>query len=284
MTEPSEPTESGHAAVTGDAAETPDATERLVAQDPIRLFPLPGIPLVRPGDDLAGMLVQAVRRAGSGLLEHDVLVVAQKVVSKAEGRLVDLRTVVAGPRARRLAAEVGKDERLVEVVLSESRAVVRAAPGVLIVETRLGFVCANAGVDHSNVSSDEQVVALLPSDPDASAADLRSAVASLTGSDVGIVITDSHGRPWREGTVGVAIGTAGIAPVADLRGRNDLFGRVLRATTVGHVDELAAAASLAMGQADEGIPAVLARGLDRQGYTNRGARELQRRRDRDLFR
>jgi coenzyme F420-0:L-glutamate ligase/coenzyme F420-1:gamma-L-glutamate ligase len=195
--------------------------------------------------------------------ERDVLVVAQKVVSKAEGRYVDLRTVRPSPRAIELAREVQKDPRLVEVILSESRRVVRNRPGVLIVEHRLGFVMANAGVDRSNVGrpgNDERVL-LLPLDPDASAAGLRQRLASHFGTDIAVVVNDSFGRPWRRGAVGVALGAAGIPALLDLRGRPDLYGRALEVTVSGFADEIASAASLVMGQADEAMPAVVVRGL-----------------------
>jgi coenzyme F420-0:L-glutamate ligase / coenzyme F420-1:gamma-L-glutamate ligase len=271
-----------HADVAPVPADAPRSADLPVLPPAVTLHPLTDLPPVRPGDDLAALVLSALARAGLPLAGGDVLVVAQKVVSKAEGRLVDLATVVPSPEAERLGAVVGKDPRLVEVILSESRAVVRAVPGVLIIETRLGFVCANAGVDHSNVGAEGQV-ALLPVDPDASARRLRAALAAGTGADVAVIINDSHGRPWREGTVGVAVGAAGIAAVADMRGRADLFGRVLRATTVGVIDELAAAASLLMGQSDEGVPVVLVRGA-RFPRGDDGARAVQRDPGRDLFR
>ena len=249
----------------------------------VHLYPIAGLPLVRPGDDLAALLLAGLDRAGLAAADGDVLVVAHKVVSKAEGRLASLAGVRPSAEACRLADLTGKDPRLVEVILGESRAVLRAVPGVLIVETHLGFICANAGVDHSNVDADEDVVALLPADPDASAARLRATIAQRTGASVAVIVNDSHGRPWREGTVGVAVGSAGIAAVEDLRGRLDLFGRPLRITTVGLVDELAAAASLVMGQAAEGVPAVLVRGA---GYPQAGpgARSVLRDAAHDLFR
>ena len=247
------------------------------------LHPIRGLPLVRPGDDLAELLAASLAADDLSLADGDVLVVAQKVVSKAEGRLVRLADVTPSAAAVDLAARVGKDPRLVEVILGESRAVLRAVPGVLIVETRLGFICANAGVDHSNVAGDEEWVALLPADPDASAATVRAALRRRSGAEVAVLINDSHGRPWREGAVGVAIGAAGIAAVADLRGRLDLYGRPLRATTVGTIDELAAAASLVMGQADEAVPAVLVRGVA-FATDDGGARAVQRAAGRDLFR
>lgn len=253
------------------------------------MHPLAGMPLIAAGADLAQLITASATRSALSLRDDDVLVVAQKVVSKAEGRVVDLRTVDPAPRARRLAALVGKDPRLVHVILGETKVVVRAAPGVLIVETLGGLVCANAGVDQSNVSRRGSEVALLPVEPDASARRLRRAIGELSGASPAVIISDSHGRPWREGTVGVAIGVAGLGPLADVRGRPDLYGRALRVTTIGVVDELAAAASLVMGQADEGVPAVLLRGAETRapaaGRTGRlGIAEVRRDRDRDLFR
>ncbi len=260
----------------------------------MELTPLPGLPLVAPGDDLAALVWQALGAAGIALRDGDILVLAQKVVSKAEGRWVDLRTVTPSARARALAAVVQKDPRLVEVVLRESREVLRAVPGVLIVEHRLGFVCANAGVDHSNVGpppgtlpdeagSPDDWVLLLPRDPDASAARLRRRWEALSGARLGVLIIDSHGRAWRLGTVGVTIGLSGLPGLVDLRGAPDLQGRPLRVTTVGVADELAAAASLVMGQAAEGTPVVHVRGFP---YPLREATlgELLRPRERDLFR
>ena len=229
----------------------------------LELRAVPGLPLVRAGDDLAALLLDGLGRSGIALRAGDVLVVAQKIVSKAEGRLVDLAAVVPSARARELAPLVNKDPRLVELVLGESRRVVRAARDVLIVEHRLGFVMANAGVDQSNVAAPGQgeYALLLPLDPDASARRLRAAIAARAGVAPGIVINDSFGRAWRVGTVGVAIGAAGVPALRDLRGTPDLLGRTLRVTVVGHADEIAAAASLLMGQAAEGCPAVLVRGL-----------------------
>jgi coenzyme F420-0:L-glutamate ligase/coenzyme F420-1:gamma-L-glutamate ligase len=229
----------------------------------LTLTPLPGIPLVQPGDDLAALIVAAMARHSVSPRERDVLVVAQKVVSKAEGRHVDLSTVRPSSRAIELAREVQKDPRLVEVILSESRRIVRQRPGVLIVEHRLGFVMANAGVDRSNVghSGNDERVLLLPLDPDASAAGLRQRLASHFGTDIAVIVNDSFGRPWRRGAVGVALGAAGIPALLDLRGRPDLYGRALEVTVSGFADEIASAASLVMGQADEAMPAVVVRGL-----------------------
>jgi coenzyme F420-0:L-glutamate ligase/coenzyme F420-1:gamma-L-glutamate ligase len=219
--------------------------------------------MVQPGDDLGSLIVVALGRAEIAPHAGDVLVIAQKIVSKAEGRFVDLATVVPSPRAVALAAEVQKDPRAVEVILSESTRVVRSRPGVLIMEHRLGFVMANAGVDQSNVGPQDGVqrLLLLPRDPDASAATLREQLSARIGVPLAIVINDSFGRAWRHGTAGVAIGAAGLPTLVDLRGQQDLFGRVLEVSMIGYADEIAAAASLVMGQAAEAQPVVLVRGL-----------------------
>lgn len=250
----------------------------------LSLFALSGLPMVQPGDDLALLISQALHRDGLTLRDGDVLVLAQKIVSKAEGRLIELATVQPSARAFDLAQEVGKDPRLVELVVRESTAVLRHQREVLIVEQRLGFVMANAGIDMSNVRQDGgEAALLLPEDPDASCAALRVALRTRCGADIGVVINDSHGRAWRNGTVGVAIGAAGMPALLDLRGTPDLFGRRLLITEVGLADEVASAASLLMGQAAEGSPAVLVRGLAlarREGQ----ARELIRPRQIDMFR
>jgi coenzyme F420-0:L-glutamate ligase / coenzyme F420-1:gamma-L-glutamate ligase len=230
----------------------------------VELLAAPGLPLVRRGDDLAGLIAAAFARGGVALRGGDVVVVAQKIVSKAEGRVVDLATVVPSARALGLAAETGKDSRLVEVILSESVRVVRTRPKLLIVEHRLGFIMANGGVDQSNVGEADGTARalLLPENPDASAAALRERLRALTGVAVAVIINDSFGRAWRVGTVGVAIGAAGVPALLDLRGQPDLFGRPLETSVIGFADEIAAAASLLMGQAGEARPVVLARGLD----------------------
>jgi coenzyme F420-0:L-glutamate ligase / coenzyme F420-1:gamma-L-glutamate ligase len=246
------------------------------------LTALSGIPMIAGGDDLAAIVVKALRGAGLALVPGDVLVLAQKIVSKAEGRMVDLATIVPSARAVALADETGKDARIVELILAESTEVLRHRPGVLIVAHKLGLVLANAGIDRSNVDGRELVL-LLPRDPDRSCAELRRAIAGATGVEVGVMIIDSIGRAWRNGTIGTAIGVAGLPGLLDLRGALDLFGRPLETTEVGLADELAAAASLVMGQAGEGTPVVLARGL---GYGRRDgtASELIRAREKDLFR
>ena len=229
----------------------------------LEVIPLLGLPLIRAGDDLVELVASALKLNGLTPRAGDVLVVAQKIVSKAEGRIVDLATIDPSGRAVALAADVDKDPRLVEVILSESVRVVRARRGVLIVEHKLGFVMANAGVDQSNVAPMDGSlrVLLLPENPDRSAETLRRGLKGLTGVDVAVVINDSFGRPWRQGTASVAIGAAGLPALIDLRGRLDLFGRRLEVSVVGFADEVAAAASLLMGQADEAVPAVLIRGL-----------------------
>jgi coenzyme F420-0:L-glutamate ligase/coenzyme F420-1:gamma-L-glutamate ligase len=250
----------------------------------LQLIAVPGIPMVRPGDDLAGLIAKGLSAAGLTLVEKDVLVIAQKVVSKAEGRLVDLSLVVPSARAEELARVVLKDPRLVEVILSESRRVVRAVKNVLIVEHRLGMVMANAGVDQSNIADPKgpPMALLLPEDPDASALRLRGELQRLLGCSVGVVINDSFGRPWRIGTTGVAIGCAGLPAVLDLRGDPDLFGRSLQTSISGHADEIASAASLLMGQADEARPVILLRGLS-QRAGHQTARALLRPAGEDLF-
>ena len=228
----------------------------------VELIPVRGLPLIGPGADLARTIVRGCADDGSPLQADDVVVVTGKVVSKAEGRIVDLGKVEPSPRAKRLAALTEKDARLVEVVLRESVDVVRARPGILLVRHRLGFVSAVAGVDRSNVDGDDDHALLLPEDPNASAARLRADVRKSLGIDVGVVITDSHGRPFRIGNTGVAIGSAGIKAVNHLEGQPDLFGRPLTGASVVPVaDLLASAAMLVSGEADEAIPVVIVRGL-----------------------
>jgi len=250
----------------------------------VELVALDGIPMVRPGDDLAALVLAAVERSGLALRPGDVLVMAQKIVSKAEGRIIDLSIVVPSARALEIAAAVRKDPRFVELVLGESSRVLRARPEVLIVEHRLGFVMANAGIDRSNVEAgDRELALLLPDDPDASAARLRDTLFTSTGTQVAVVINDSFGRAWRRGTMGIAIGTAGLPALLDRRGSPDLFGRPLQVTMIGYADEIASAASLVMGQGDEGRPVVLLRGLDVQAGHGT-AQDLIRPEGEDLFR
>jgi coenzyme F420-0:L-glutamate ligase / coenzyme F420-1:gamma-L-glutamate ligase len=251
----------------------------------LTLFAMPGFPLVEPGTDLGAVIGGLAEKSGPNLIDDDVVVVAQKVVSKAEGRYVDLAAVKPGARALALAVQVQKDPRLVEVVLSESRRVLRYRPGVLIVEHRLGFVVANAGVDRSNVDPAEgtEPVLLLPKDPDASALRLHQRFRQMLGKTVAIVINDSFGRAWRLGTAGVALGAAGLPALVDLRGKPDIYGRRLRVSETAFADEIAAAASLLMGQANEATPVVVVRGLN---WADRAlpAAALMRKPEEDLFR
>ena len=257
----------------------------------LRVRALSGIPRVRPGDNLAEFLADAIARAGETLRDGDVVVVAQKIVSKAEGRIVRLADVVPSPRAIELAARVDKDARAVEVILGESVEVLRAVPGVLIVETRHGIILANAGADMSNIEHDaeDDHLLLLPEDPDASADRLRAGLeAGGGGARIGVIVADSVGRAWREGTVGLAIGVSGLPARLDRRGEPDLFGRALHVTEVGIADSIASAASIVMGEGAEGRPAALVRGLsfeDRSEAERVGrAGQLVRPRERDLFR
>jgi coenzyme F420-0:L-glutamate ligase/coenzyme F420-1:gamma-L-glutamate ligase len=232
-------------------------TERL------ELFAVVGLPLVQAGDDLPALISAGLDRAAQSLRDRDVVVIAQKIVSKAEGRTVDLGSVTPSEKALALAREVGKDPRIVEVVLSDSVKVVRSRPNLMIMQHRLGFVMANAGVDQSNVAAADghQHALLLPLDADRSAEVIRARLADRYGADVAVVISDSFGRPWRRGTVGVAIGAAGLPALIDLRGQPDLFGRTLEVSIIGFADEIAAAASLLQGQAAEAQPVVVLRGL-----------------------
>jgi coenzyme F420-0:L-glutamate ligase/coenzyme F420-1:gamma-L-glutamate ligase len=249
----------------------------------LRIAALPGVPEVRPGDDLAAVLAAAAGRLAGGLADGDVLAVAHKVVSKAEGRVVALADVSPGERARALAAEHGKDPRLVELILSESAELVRADGGRLICRTHHGFVCANAGVDQSNAAAPDTAI-LLPRDPDVSARALRAALRDRLGAAPAIVVTDSFGRAWRQGQTEVAIGCAGLWALEDWRGRPDVRGRVMHATVIAVADEAAAAADLARAK-DSREPAVRVQGLARHvtREDGPGAAVLLRERERDLF-
>lgn len=255
--------------------------------NPLTITPLPNIPLIRQGDDLADIILKSLQDTNIALQDNDILVVAQKIVSKAEGRAVNLANIKPSANAIELARQTEKDPRVVELILQESNAILRTRPGTIIVEHKLGFVCANAGVDHSNVAGigdvNKEVVLLLPMDPDRSSSLIRQEIESRTGTKVGVVIIDSHGRAWRNGTVGVAIGMSGVPGLVDLRGEKDLFGYTLRITMVGAVDELAAAASLVMGQAAEGTPVVHVRGFPYQ-LREGSIQELLRPKEQDLFR
>lgn len=248
----------------------------------VEIYGLPGLPEIQVGDDLVALILDALNRAALSLHEGDVLVVTQKIVSKAEGRAVDLTAVEPSTASQQLAKATGKEPRLVEVILRDSRGVIRQRGPVLITETRHGWICANAGVDRSNVRGDD-VALPLPEDPDTSARRLRAGLREAIGADVAVIISDTHGRPWREGTVNLALGVAGMQPIDDLRGRPDRHGYVLRVTTVARADELAAAAGLVTGQTAEGLPVVLIRGVNYPRGEG-SATEMQRPVEKDLFR
>jgi len=253
----------------------------------LTLTPVAGLPVIQPGDDLAALIAGVINQAKLILQDGDIFVITQKIVSKSENRFVDLNHIHASAEAMDVAVKTDKDPRFVELVLRESSSILRTRPGALIAEHKLGFVCANAGIDHSNVQSlggnPEDWVLLLPENPDSSARKLKNDLEQKYGIKLGVLIIDSHGRAWRNGAVGMAIGLAGMPGVVDLRGKPDLFGYQLRVTLVAAADELAAAASLVMGQADELIPVVHVRGFPyplREG----SMQELIRPKELDLFR
>lgn len=254
-----------------------------MSRSPLTFQALPGIPEVEPGADLPRLIMEALAAVRIVLAEGDVLVVAQKIVSKSEGRYLDLRTIEPSARAMEIAAELDKDPRLVEAVLAESSAVIRSAHGVLITRHRLGLVMANAGIDRSNLASHagEDTVLLLPSDPDESARRLRQGILSRSGVAPGVVISDSFGRPWRLGVVNIALGAAGITPLKDLRNVPDRVGRRMQSTSVAIADAIAAGAGLAMGETGESTPVIHVRGLEYRG--DGAARELIRPAGQDLF-
>jgi len=251
----------------------------------VTLTAVHGLPLIEPGNDLGAILIDGIRRAGIAPRDRDVLVIAQKIVSKAEGRYVELRGVVPSARAVELAGIVQKDPRVVEIILSEAQEIVRYRKDVLIVAHRLGFVMANAGVDQSNIDHRDgnERVLLLPVNPDASCAVLKKRLDAAFAADLGVVINDSFGRAWRNGVVGVALGAAGLPSLQNRIGSPDLFGRALRVTEVAFADEIAAAASMSMGQGNEGLPLVHVRGLD-WNEPSRNAAALLRPKEQDLFR
>ena len=252
----------------------------------MHLFAVPGLPSIQPGDDVAALIVERLVAAGEPLQPGDILVIAQKIVSKAEGRLVRLADVQATVQAEEIAEVVGKDPRVIQVVLDDSNEVLRVRRGLLVVEQRSGWVCANAGVDRSNIQPDSEsdYLALLPADADASAEAIRVRLAELTGVAPIVIINDSHGRAWRIGTVGTAIGCAGLPPIWNQRGLHDLFGYELVSSEECIADELAAAASLLMGQSDEGRPVIVIRGYTPPAAPPAPARTIQRPAGMDAFR
>ena len=253
----------------------------------LTLSPIESIPLIREGDDIASLIDKGLNSKGIQLEDKDILVITQKIISKSEGRLVNLEDITPSKRALEMASICEKDPRLVELVLSESNEVLRCVQNTLIVEHKLGFVCANAGVDHSNVNSEQEKQGiwylLLPEDPEASARKIRDYFKSNMNVDIGVMVIDSHGRAWRQGVVGIMIGTSGVPGLVDMRGKKDLFGFELRITQIAAADELAAAASLVMGQADEHIPVVHVRGFP-YDLTEIGLKDVLRPKSKDLFR
>ncbi|MBI5034266.1 MAG: coenzyme F420-0:L-glutamate ligase [Chloroflexi bacterium] len=251
----------------------------------LTLTALPNIPLVMRDDDLAMIILRGLHDARIELQDGDVLVLAQKIVSKSEGRMVRLRDVTPSAQATELSKQSNKDVRFCQVVLWDTREVLRVRDGLIIVETKHGWVCANAGIDRSNVAphDEEEWVLRLPEDADRSARELRERLRTLTSRDIGIVINDTHGRAWRNGAIGVAIGVAGLPAVEDLRGKSDLFGYQLQVTTIGLADQIASAASLVQGQADEGRPIVHVRGVPKS-QRDGSAHEIVRTKEQDLFR
>lgn len=245
-------------------------------------FAIPDIPLIQRGDNLVEIILNRLEKASMSLQAGDVLVVSSKIVSKSEGQTVFLNTVIPGEQAQTLAQETGKDPRIAELVLQDSKSVSRKTRGVLVVVHRLGFVSANAGIDQSNLGQEDAVL-LLPRDPDASARQIRQAIQARLNLEVGIIISDTHGRPFRIGNVGVAIGVAGMPAIVDLRGRKDLFGRTLEISVQGYADMVASAAHLLCGEADEGYPVIVLRGLDYPARDGK-ASDLHRPPEQDLYR
>jgi coenzyme F420-0:L-glutamate ligase/coenzyme F420-1:gamma-L-glutamate ligase len=247
---------------------------------------IPDIPLVSPGDNLASVIIDGMDKAGVGVVSGDILVIAQKIVSKAEDRYVDLSMISPSSQARQLAEQVDKDPRLVDLILSESEQIVGQRPGVLIVAHRLGYVLANAGIDASNLEPDtkgEERVLLLPKDSNASCARLRASLEGHFNETIGVIISDSIGRAWRNGSLGTALGSAGVPALWDRIGEEDIFGRTLQITQVGYADQVAAAAALVMGEGAEGLPVVKVSGLEWEPVTA-DATQLLRPKDQDIFR
>jgi coenzyme F420-0:L-glutamate ligase/coenzyme F420-1:gamma-L-glutamate ligase len=259
----------------------------LKQRSPLVITPLEGIPLIKEGQVLSDIILNSLKSSKIELIDGDILVLAQKIISKLEGRIVDLDHVTPSKNALQLGEETGKDPRLVELILQESRSILRCREGLIIAEHKLGFVCANAGIDRSNVTGKKGgegvYVLLLPEDPDHSAERLRLELETQLGIRIGILIIDSHGRAWRNGIAGTSIGLSGIPGIVDMRGKEDLFGYKLRVTQIAAADELAAGASLVMGQADEAVPVVHVRGFPyelREGSFS----EIPRKQENDLFR
>jgi coenzyme F420-0:L-glutamate ligase/coenzyme F420-1:gamma-L-glutamate ligase len=249
------------------------------------LFPVLDFPLIHPGDDLAALIIEKLQAQGETLQPGDILVLAQKIVSKAEGRLVRLEDVTPSAQARELADVVGKEARHIQVILDDAKEIIRVRRGLFVVEQSSGWICANAGVDRSNIDPEQgETLAMLPADADASAEKIAKRLGALTGVTPALIINDSHGRAWRIGTCGVAIGCAGLPPIWNQRGLHDLFGYELQTSEECIADELAAAASLIMGQSNEGRPVVVIRGYQLPKASNAPAKSIQRPAQMDAFR
>ncbi|MGO8807461.1 MAG: coenzyme F420-0:L-glutamate ligase [Candidatus Bathyarchaeia archaeon] len=251
--------------------------------EPVKVIAVENLPLIKKGDNLGQLIVQAAEKQKTPIQEKDVIVVTHVVVSKAEGNIIDLDHVVPSQHAKEIASTTGKDPALVEVVLQETKEIVRLSKNSIIVETNSGIICANAGVDRSNVSGDRNVVPL-PKKPNVSAQNIRKEIKRLTGVDVAVIISDTHGRPFRLGEINVAVGVAGFKPIRDRRGEKDLFGYVLRIKQTAVADELSSAAELVIGQANEGIPAAIIRGYNYQTAEDTSTVDLTRPKEKDLFR
>ena len=249
----------------------------------IEIIPVPGIPLIKEGDDIGGILIESLKNHHISLQDSDVIVIAETIISKAEGNVVDLREIEPSRRALQLSEKTGKDPRLCELIIREAVDIVRVGNGPIIAETKHGNICASCGIDHSNVSGDKDHVVLLPDDPDRSAREIRTKILKSTGKDVAVIINDTQGRPLRAGAVGTAIGLSGLIPIWVRAGEKDLYGYVLEASPIAIADEMASAASLLHGQADEGIPIVILRGV-RYIRGEGSAADLLRAREKDLFR
>jgi len=255
------------------------------ANDTLSIIPIKGIPDIHAGDGIADIIINNARSHNINIFKNDIFIVTQKIISKSEGRLVDLQSIRPTLKARHIARLTQKNPCLIQLILDESREILRIRKGLIIVRHKLGFVCANAGIDHSNTIPGEDsshFVLLLPENPDRSARLIQTRIEELTGCRIGVLIIDSHGRAWRNGTVGATIGIAGVPGIVDMRGKPDLFGYKLRATLIAAADELAAAASLVMGQADESIPCVIARGFP-YPLRESNLQELIRSEKNDLF-
>ena len=248
----------------------------------VQIIGIEDMPIIKTGDNIAELICAVAEKQGTPIQNGDILVVTHVIVSRAEGRVVNLDEVVSSAFAKTLAEQYGKDPALIEVVLRDSRSIKRMGDGKLITETKHGFVCANSGIDKSNVPG-ERSVALLPEDPDRSADEIRREIRRMTGCDVAVIVSDTHGRPLREGEINIAIGVAGINPIKDRRGEKDLFGYVLRVKRTAIADELASAAELVIGQADEGIPVAIIRGYDYPKSESARATDLIRPKEKDLF-